>query len=220
MNRKTLFAPALVAALGLAAIVGSLATAAADAPKDSTKAAGPAEAKLPPGWTEADMQACMLAATPGKQHQHLAKGVGEWHGKSTMWMAPGAEPVTSDCTATVTSIMDGRFTETAHTGEIPGMGPYNGSGINGFDNVSKKFVSTWIDNMGTGIMQGEGELSPDGKTMTWTFNYNCPLTTKPAVMRQVERITGPGKKTIEMFGNEPKSGEEYKMMTIELTKKS
>jgi len=61
-------------------------------------------------------------------------------------------------------------------------------------------------------------LSKDGKTLTWTFECNCPLTKKPVTMRQVETVTGPGKKTLEMFGAEPKSGEEFKMMRIELTK--
>jgi hypothetical protein len=37
-------------------------------------------------------------------------------------------------------------------------------------------------------------------------------------MREVVTFTGPGTKTIEMFGSEPKSGQEYKMMRIELTK--
>ena len=223
MDRKTLFTPALLvvaAALGLASVAGSLAIA--EAPKDSRKSAkpaAPAEAGLPPGWTAEDMQAVMAAGTPGEMHRHLAKGVGRWEGKSTMWMAPGAQPVTSKVTATVTSIMDGRFTQVAHSGEVPGMGPYNGLGVNGFDNVSKKFVSTWIDNMGTGIMQGEGELSQDGKQITWTFSYHCPVTKKPAVMRQVETITGPDTRTMEMFGTEPKGGEEYKMMTIELSRK-
>ena len=39
-------------------------------------------------------------------------------------------------------------------------------------------------------------------------------------MRQVEKTTGPDTKTLEMFGPDPKSGKEYKMMTIELTRKS
>ena len=220
MNRRNFVRPALVATVALAAVVGSLAVAA-DAPKDSSKpAAGAAEAGLPPGWTAEDMQAVMAAGTPGKMHAHLAEGAGKWRGKSTMWMAPGAEPVTSECSATVTSIMDGRFVQIEHAGEVPGMGPYNGVGINGFDNVSKTFVSTWIDNMGTGIMRGEGERSADGKTITWTFEYHCPVTRKPAVMRQVEKVTGPGKRTMDMFGTEPKSGKEYKMMSIELTKQS
>ncbi len=216
MNRKNLFAPALIAIFGLAVVVGSIAIAE---PSKDAKSAGQPEMKPPPGWTEDDMKACALAGTPGEMHEHLAKSAGKWYGKSTMWMAPDAEPATSECTATVTSIMDGRFTKCEWAGEMPGMGPFSGLGIYGFDNVSKKFVSVWIDNHGTGIMKGEGELSPDGKTTTWEYAFNCPVTKKPAVMRDIEKITGLNAKTFEMFGTDPKSGKEFKMMRIELTRK-
>jgi hypothetical protein len=102
---------------------------------------------------------------------------------------------------------------------MPGMGPFNGFGIYGFDNVSQKFQSTWIDNMGTGMMVGTGELSPDGKSVTWDFTYNCPIQKKPVHMREVDTFTSPNSRTLEMFGADPKSGKEYKMMSIELTKK-
>jgi hypothetical protein len=215
MNCTKLSAAAFLAAVGVATVVGSMAIAGPS--KDSTPAGQP-EMKLPPGWTEADMQACMLAGMPGKMHEHLAKGIGVWRGKNTMWMAPGAEPMKTDCTATVTSFMDGRFTKCETTGEMPGMGPFNGFGIYGFDNVSQEFVSTWIDNCGTGIMNGIGELSSDGKTMTWNFTYNCPITKKPAVMREVDKITGPNTRTLEMFSTDPKSGKEFRMLIIEFTK--
>ncbi len=221
MSYRKLFAVSFVAAgMGVAAVVGSIAVAA-DALKDKPAAARAekGELKLPPGWTEADMQACMIAGTPGKMHEHLAKGAGVWEGKNTMWMAPGAEAMTSDSTTTVTPMMDGRFVKVEVAGEMPGMGPYNGFGLYGFDNVAKKFVSTWMDNHSTGLMTGTGELSPDGKTMTWKYTYTCPITKKPAVLREVETITGPTTKTLEMFGAEPKSGKEFKMMSIELTKK-
>jgi hypothetical protein len=219
MNRRKLSAAArsaCVAALGLVVMVGSIAIATPS--KDLKPASGP-ELELPPGWTEADMKACMVAGTPGKMHEHLAKGAGVWHGKTTMWMAPGAEPMTSDCTSTVTPMMDGRYIKVEMAGEMPGMGPYSGFGIYGFDNVSKKFVSTWVDNHSTGIMNGTGDLSPDGKTTSWTYNVNCPITGKPTVMREVETVTGPDTKTLEMFGTGPKGDKEYKMMRIELTKK-
>jgi hypothetical protein len=137
-----------------------------------------------------------------------------------MWMAPGAEAMKSACTSTVTTMMDGRYLKCEMAGEMPGMGPFNGFGLVGFDNVSQKFVGNWIDNHSTGIMNGEGELSPDGKTLTWRYTYNCPVTKKPAVMREVERMTGENTKTLEMFGNDPKSGKEFKMMSIDFTKKS
>ncbi len=223
-NAKWLL-PSLVGLASLALVIGSIAIAQegkkAGAKKpDAKPAAGAPEFKLPPGWTAEDMQACMAAATPGKNQEHLAKGVGVWTGKNTMWMAPGTEPVTTETTSTVTSIMDGRFIRVEVKGEIPGMGPFNGLGIYGYDNVAGQFVATWIDNHGTRMMQGKGELSADGKTLTFKYDHMCPLTKKPTTMRDVETITGPNTKTLEMFGSDPKTGKEFKMMRIEMTKKT
>ena len=219
MTRK-LFAPAALVVVGLMTAIGSIAIAdpADDAkPADVSKLG---DIKLPEGWTAEDMQKCMEAGTPGKMHEHLAKGIGQWHAETTMWMAPGAEPMKSEGTSTVTPIMDGRYFKAKMEGEMPGMGPYHGFGIYGYDNVSKQFVSTWIDNHSTGMMQGEGELSDDGKTLTWQFTANCPLTGKPTKFREIEKITGDDAKTLEMFGADPKSGKEYKMMSIKFKKKS
>src|SRR5688572_25177572 len=90
----------VVVAVGLAA-VGSLAIA--DASKDAQQApAGlPPDFKLPPGMTMEDFQACILAATPGKEHKHLVEGAGVWNGKTTMYM-PGQEPQKSECVSTAT----------------------------------------------------------------------------------------------------------------------
>jgi hypothetical protein len=217
MKRSKLFAPALVIAAGTAIVAASIALAQT---AGDSAATGKADIKLPEGWTEADMQACMLAATPGKEHQHLTQAVGVWQGKNTMWMGPDTEPITSESTSTATAIMDGRFVKTEMKGEMPGMGPYHGLRIDGFDNVSQKFVSTWIDNFGTGIANGEGELAGDGKTMKWEYTFNCPLTKKPTTMREVETVTGANTKTVETFMKDPKTGQEYKMMRIELTKKA
>lgn len=218
VNVKKLFPAGLLAALGLAAVAAGIALA--EPAKDAKKeAAAPPEFKLPPGWTEADMQAMILASMPGKQQKYLADGAGEWLGKTTMWMGPDGEEMKSECTSKVTPIMDGRYTKVEIAGDFPGMGPYSGHGMYGFDNVMQHFVSTWIDNHSTGIMTGVGKLSEDGKTLTWTYTHSCPITKKPTVMREVETITGSNSKTLEMYGADPKSGKEYKMMRIELTRK-
>jgi len=216
MNVKHGLITVSLVALVAAAAVAQDTKKAADKP---AAAAAQPEFKLPPGWTAADMQACIAAATPGAMHERLAKDIGVWQGKNTMWMAPGTEPLKSDSTTTISAMMDGRFVKLEMAGEIPGMGPYNGLAISGYDNVSKKFTSTWIDNHGTGMSIGEGELSKDGKTLSWNYKFNCPLTNKPVVMRQIETITGPETKTLEMYSPDPKTGKEYKMMVIELTKK-
>src|SRR5260370_42451372 len=119
MTRKQLSLSIVISALGLLAIGAFVASAIADAPKDAqapdakpAAAAGQPEMKLPPGWTQADMQACMLAGTPGKMHERLAQNVGAWQATSTMWMIPGADPMKSDGTSTVASIMHGPYLKT------------------------------------------------------------------------------------------------------------
>ncbi len=176
------------------------------------------EMKLPAGWTTEDMQACMVAGMPGKMHEKLAKASGVWQGKCKMWMAPGMDPMMSTCTNTVTAIMDGRYIKSDYAGEMPGMGPFNGLGLTGYDNVSGKFVGTWLDNHSSGIMNGTGEMTGDGKTINWTYNFNCPINKKPTVMRQVESFPNDNTMTLDMFGLDPKSGKEFQMMHIEFTR--
>jgi hypothetical protein len=209
----------------VAVVAGAASLAIAQQPpkdaKPATKDAQPAkpgEHQLPPGMSEADMQACMAAATPGPMHEHLAKGVGTWIGKVTSYcMSP--EPTRSECTTVITGIMDGRFFKSETSGEMPGMGPFNGFAIVGYDNVAKKFQQTWIDNMGTGMMISTGELSPDGKTLTWTGTYTCPIKKGPVTYRMIENYTGKDTMTFTMYGPNPMDGKETKMMEISYTRK-
>jgi hypothetical protein len=159
MNRKVCFRAADIVAICF--VMLAVSSANADSPADS-KATPQPEMKVPPGWTMEDMQACLVAGTPGKMHELLAKDIGTWRGKCVMWMAPDTDPVSSDTTMTVSSAMGGRFMKSDLAGEIPGFGPYTGTGMIGYDNVSQQLVSTWIDNQSTGIMNGTGELSSDG----------------------------------------------------------
>ena len=209
-----MYTKCIVASFGIAALCGSVAFAAT-----ATDAKpGQGEMQLPPGWTMEDMQAVMEAGTPGKMHEYLSKDIGTWDCETTMWMVPDSEPMTGKGTCTCSPLMEGRYVKSDMKGGFPGMGPYLGMGIAGYDNVSKEFVSNWLDNQGTGIMNGVGKLSADGKTLTWEYSGNCPVTKQPIVMREVETRTGPNTKTMEMFGDDPKTGKEFKMMRIELTR--
>ena len=38
--------------------------------------------------------------------------------------------------------------------------------------MKKKFVGSWVDNMGTGIMFSEGTYDPATKTFTYTSESN------------------------------------------------
>lgn len=198
-------------------IVGLAAAATLAIAQGAKDQAGAPEFQLPPGMTEADMEACMLAGMPGEEHAFLVKAVGTWKGKGKMWMTPEAEAVESECVAVITSILDGRFTQCDIEGEMPGMGAFVGRGIYGFDNVSGQFQSTHIGNCMTGTMRGTGALSSDGKTLTWVYEYHCPISQKPTTMREIERRIDDNTITFETFSICPKTGKEFK--TMELTMK-
>jgi hypothetical protein len=200
-----------LAALGVA---GSWAIA------DHHEGQAAGEMPLPEGWTAEDMQNMIAATTPGKEQEFLAQGVGHWECKTTMWMTPTSEPTESKGTSTSEVVMDGRFVKCEMDGEMPGMGPYHGLGFYGYDNVAGQYVSTWIDNHGTGIMQGTGEKSGDGKSITWTYTVNCPIAKGPVQMRETLTRTGDDTQTLVMHGTDPKSGKEFKMMSIEMTRTS
>jgi hypothetical protein len=216
---------ALITLAGVVAVSGSIALAQNGKDKNSSRpaatnaAAAPQTFELPPGMTEEDMMACIAAGTPGEMHAYLHEGVGEWHAQTTMWMMPGAEPMKSEGASKVSSMMDGRYIKVEMDGDMPGMGPFKGFGVYGYDNVAEQFQATWIDNHRTGIMTGKGALSSDRKTLTWTFTYNCPMTKKPATLREVETITGKDTKKMEMYGTDPASGKEFQMMEIAFTRR-
>jgi len=215
MNRS-LRAPLFLTSglVAIATLAGAIAFAQESKPSKPQDASSP-----PPGMSEADMKACMEAATPGTNHQKLLDKAGTWTGDQQMWSGSDATtPATSPTTWTMTSLLDGRYLKTEVTGDMPGMGPYHGAGVAGYDNVSKQFVADWIDNMGTGIMQGAGELSSDGKMLTWKYTFNCPITKKQQVMREIQKFNSADAMTVEFFCTDPKTGKDYKCMQAELKK--
>lgn len=158
------------------------------------------------------MEACQKAATPGAEHEWLAKAEGSWEGTCKMWMQPGMDPIESENSADFEMIMDGRYLGGHFRGNMMGQ-EFEGAAIYAFNNVSGKFECAWIDNMGTGIMTGTGALSSDKKVMTWTLTGYDPMTKKPFTMREVDTRISDSEQKLEMFGPDM-NGKEYKMMEI------
>jgi hypothetical protein len=121
----------------------------------------------------ADMAAMMALAQPGEHHEHMGKFAGSWKVKTTMWQQPGAEPITGGGTTVNTPILGGRFVQSSFNGDFMGM-PFEGFGLEGFDNLSGKHVSMWADNMGTMMMQFEGECSDNHKVVTMMSDFKVP----------------------------------------------
>ena len=162
------------------------------------------------------MKAWMSYMTPGDMHKMLAKDDGQWNEEVTLWMAPGAPPTKSTATVTNKMIMGGRYQESKHTGTMMGM-PFEGYGLVGYDNARKVFVSSWIDNMGTGIMFMEGKWDEKTKTINFTGKATDALTGKEIAVRETFVLIDPNKQKMEMFMTQ--DGKEHKSMEIVFTRK-
>jgi Protein of unknown function (DUF1579) len=88
--------------------------------------------------------------------------------------------------------------------------------MEGYDNVKKKFVASWIDNMGTGIEFSEGFYDPASKTFTYTSEVEMVPGMKVPI-REVIKIADNNHMMLEWYENQ--GGQEKKTMEISYTKK-
>ena len=160
----------------------------------------------------------MAYATLGEPHKMLAKSNGTWNGDVTMWMASDAPPMTSKMTMINKMIMDGRYQVSEAKGNMMGM-PFNGMSTTGYDNHKKVYMSTWIDNMGTGVMKMEGPWDEATKSTTLTGKMMDPSTGRECDFKEVYKIIDDNNQVMEMYGPDPKTGKPFKSMEIKLTRK-
>ena len=133
-----------------------------------------------------------------------------------MWMAPGEQPMTSTATATNTMIMGGRYQQSMNKGDMMGM-PFEGMGLLGYDNATKVFNYTWIDNMGTGTMTMKGNWDDATKSVNFTGTMVDPMSGKEVQVKQIFTITDDDHQMVQMFTPGP-DGKEFKSMEIKFTR--
>jgi hypothetical protein len=164
------------------------------------------------------MEAWMKASTPGEHHKHLKKLVGTWSAKSKFWMNPGDPPSEGEGTATWKPLFDGRFVQLDYTGNSASMGPFQGMGITGYDNMTKEYVDVWIDSTSTAIMSSKGSCDAAGRTFHYKGEGMDPMTGKMKVTRSVVRMVSDTEMHFEMFDTGP-DGKDFKNLEIVYTKK-
>ena len=210
--------PTLAALFAAALIAGP---AIGQTPGVSSSPAAPATGQP----NEAEMMKQMMElAKLNENHKLLTDSLGTWSYTVKMWMDPSAPPQESKGTATRKAMMDGRFVVMDVTGKMEMPGPdgktksmtFKGHGLEGYDNVKKKFVGTWMDNMGTGIMMSEGDYDPTTKTFTYRSEME-PMPGMKTAVREVLKVTDKDHMTYEWYEN--RGGQDVKMMEISYTRK-
>jgi hypothetical protein len=196
-----------------AAVAGALfvsLTAAEEKPARPQAAAAPNMEEM--------MKKSEAFATPGSAHKALETLAGEWNVEARWWMAgPDGPPTVSKGTTQTRWILGGRFLQEDFTGEMM-QKPFHGVGITGYDNFKKKYVSTWMDDMGTGIFISEGSADADGKVLTFLGKMDDPMTgQKDKPTKYIVRILTPDKHTFEM--HDLTLGEKSKMGEMTYTRK-
>ena len=165
---------------------------------------------------QAEMDDYMKAGAPGPQHEAMAKEVGTYDVAMKSWQDPSAPPMESTGVATRSLMFGGRVMVEDYESDFMGM-PFTGRGMNGFDNVSGKYWSTWMDSMSTGMMVSEGTCTDD-HVCTFVGTWNDPIEKGPKKARMVSRWTSPTTQVVEMHAT-GRDGKETKMMEMTYTKR-
>lgn len=149
--------------------------------------------------------------TPSKAHEMLTKDTGIWHSELTFWSPDSPEPMKSTATATYKMILGGKYQEGTFSGDMMGM-PFEGKGIVAYDNAKEEFISTWIDNMGTGMFISRGKYDETSKTLTLLGTMVDPVTKKEKQVKEIVTYIDNDNQKMEMFDVE--NGKEFKSMEI------
>lgn len=172
--------------------------------------------------SEAEMMAKMAElAAPGEHHQQLAALAGSWTYTVKMAMNPGESLAEmGHGTALRKSIMGGRYFTMDVSGKMLMPGPdgkigdvdFKGMSVDAYDNVKQKFVSTWIDSMGTSITLSEGNYDPASKSFTYDFEFE-PVPGVKTKARQIVKVIDADHHQMDWY--ESRGGQLVKTMEID-----
>lgn len=174
------------------------------------------EAPEPVMDSVAEQKAWMDYATPGEAHKMMAEETGSWTNEMTFWHEPDGKPMKATTTSEVKMVLGGRYQEMNYKGDMMGM-PFEGKSTLAFDNTTKEYISTWMDNMGTGMMVMRGTYDPASKAINLKGEMVDPIRGKAIPYREVYTIVDAKTRKMEMF--DTKNGKEYKCMEIVMKKK-
>jgi hypothetical protein len=149
--------------------------------------------------------------TPGAAHRVLDAKVGTWDVQVTMYMPDGSSQ-SSTGTSQIAWIMDGHYLQEQVQGNFGGM-PFQGTATTAFDNMKRRYVSSWIDSMGTGIMLAEGAWDPARHAFTFTGEGPDVVRGHYVPVRSVESLLDANHWKVEMWGPAP-DGTEMKSMQL------
>ena len=143
--------------------------------------------------------------------------MGTFDVKVRVWLDPSKPPVESSATAVATWVLGNRYVQQMLSGYIGGE-PWSGISYAGFDNVTKKYVSTYMDTGSTGMEWYTGTLDADGTHGRMTATIADEVTGKPKTLELRLTIAANGDRVTELW-QEDATGKMFKVMELQFTRK-
>jgi hypothetical protein len=179
-------------------------------PKAATRAP---KKRAPKAMSEAEMMAqWQAAATPSAGHARLMSMVGTWRATTTFTMTPGAPPQVHPGSSVHRLVLGGRYLEQVYKGTAMGM-PFEGIGYTGYDNVQQRYVGSWMDTFGTGMMTSVGVGRPTDDRIDFSCEAVEPSGQK-RIFEAIIRIRDHAHHSYEMWTKDP-NGKKYRTMIVE-----
>lgn len=151
--------------------------------------------------------------TPSTVHQAFAKMAGNWNASVTTIM--GGQEMKSEGSGVYEVILGGRYLKSSFKSTMMGM-PFEGFGLDGYDNATKQYLSVWMDNFGTGIMYLKGKMDDATKTVVYTGMIVDPMSGNEVPTKTTMKMIDDDHSVMEMFSFE--NGKEVKNMQIDYTR--
>jgi len=163
----------------------------------------------------------------GKEHKLLAGLVGHWKPKVRMIeaAAPVAAPADSVAppspdsggTAEGKLVMGGRFVQVAQQGVLDGQ-PYEALTMFGFDNVTNRYTSLWIDGTSNGMIHFVGTYDAAKKQLTMSAHYSDPTTRRLTISKTVTTFVDANNWTYDEYIAHAVGEKEKHTMSITFTR--
>jgi len=170
-----------------------------------------------PAGDQALVTALQSAMTPGEGQKKLEFMVGTFDVKIRTWLDPSGPPIESTATAVCNWVLGNRYVQQMLAGYVGGE-PWSGIGYAGFDNVSKTYVSTYMDTGSTGMEWYSGTMDAAGKLAKLTGTTHDEVTGKPLALEMRLSVAPNGDHVTELWEGDL-TGKMAKIMELQYTRK-
>lgn len=158
------------------------------------------------------------ADAPDENHGCLEAFVGSWKIRVKSWPGPDTPAQEGDGTAEIRWVLGGRFIEQRQSSRLMGK-PTSGIGYVGFDVARRRYVSIWLDDLGTSILQTTGAPDPAHKTIKTRGAIDDAATGEPLKFEEAMTPVSSDEFTYEAWTSPPGVQQPRRVMEIVYTRR-